>query len=52
MVQYVPGLDVDLRIQVSAVSEMNAELYDAAWLAWHEWARAWRLALSVGGPVG
>jgi hypothetical protein len=21
------------------------EFYDAAWLAWHEWARAWRLAL-------
>jgi len=26
------------------------ELYDAAWLAWHEWARAWRLLL--GSPVG
>jgi len=25
-------------------------LYDAAWLAWHEWARAWRLLF--GGPVG
>lgn len=26
--------------------------YDAVWLAWHEWARAWRLMSSWKCPRG